>query len=156
MKRKHGMQDLEMSPFLTENSDKQSLPYGMWRMEENLAWGWILLVEGEQDCPTLWHHNIPALGIRPGIDWHGDWKISLDGLEVYVMGHAVIDTIHQAPESILDLAIMGYIPGYFDVEAAHLQGQDLFSIINELRIRSIPFTACPEKLQACQIWDLAI
>ncbi len=58
-----------MSTALSTISGEQSSPYGMWRMEENQAWSWVLLVEGRQECEILWLHGIPALGIRPGIDW---------------------------------------------------------------------------------------
>ncbi len=100
-------------------------------------------------------HGIPALGIRPGIDWDGDWKFSQNRLEVYIMGEAVMVAIHQAPETFLDLTVIRCIPGDCDLQAAHLQGQDLFSIINDLRTRSIFFTFSTEAPQARQIRELA-
>ncbi len=39
--------------------------YGQWRFHEASKMGWLILVEGESDCWTLWHHGYPALGI-PG------------------------------------------------------------------------------------------
>src|SRR6516162_10769088 len=39
--------------------------YGLWRLEEARRAGYLILVEGESDCWTLWHHNFPALGV-PG------------------------------------------------------------------------------------------
>jgi len=41
------------------------VPYGLDRLVEGREEGFIVLVEGESDCWTLWHHGIPALGI-PG------------------------------------------------------------------------------------------
>ncbi len=35
--------------------------------------GWVLLVEGESDCWTAWHHGIPALGIPGKATWHVVW-----------------------------------------------------------------------------------
>jgi hypothetical protein len=43
------------------------VPYGLWRLDEARRQGYLVLVEGESDCWTLWHHGIPALGI-PGAD----------------------------------------------------------------------------------------
>ncbi len=40
------------------------LPYGVWRLDE-FSKDYILLVEGESDCLTLWSAGINALGI-PG------------------------------------------------------------------------------------------
>jgi hypothetical protein len=49
------------------------LPYGLPRLRDAYKLGWILLVEGESDCWTLWHYGQPALGI-PGKDtWQSDW-----------------------------------------------------------------------------------
>jgi putative DNA primase/helicase len=41
------------------------LAYGIWRLPEARAARQLVLVEGESDCWTLWHHGIPALGV-PG------------------------------------------------------------------------------------------
>jgi hypothetical protein len=41
----------------------------------------VVLVEGESDAQTLWHHGIPALGI-PGVDtWKPQWADHLEGVE---------------------------------------------------------------------------
>jgi hypothetical protein len=45
--------------------DERIVPYGLWRLAEARAAGFVVLVEGESDCWTLWHHGFPALGI-PG------------------------------------------------------------------------------------------
>src|SRR5262249_54563440 len=39
--------------------------YGSWRIDRTNKAGFLILVEGESDCWTLWHHGLPALGI-PG------------------------------------------------------------------------------------------
>ena len=39
--------------------------YGLGRLGEAQTQGHLILVEGESDCWTLWHHGYPALGI-PG------------------------------------------------------------------------------------------
>ena len=50
------------------------LLYGLWRLPQCRQQGYVVLVEGESDCQTLWFHNIPALGI-PGA---GNWKEARD------------------------------------------------------------------------------
>lgn len=46
---------------------KKPVPYGLWRLAEARKAGYLVLVEGESDCWTLWYHGFPALGI-PGAD----------------------------------------------------------------------------------------
>jgi len=41
--------------------------YGLERLEEARKAGYLVVVEGESDCWTLWYHQFPALGL-PGAD----------------------------------------------------------------------------------------
>jgi putative DNA primase/helicase len=41
------------------------VPYGLDRLLDARTAGFLILVEGESDCWTLWHHGFPTLGI-PG------------------------------------------------------------------------------------------
>ena len=50
--------------------DGQILPYGLERLMDGREEGYLVLVEGESDCWTLWHHGFPALGI-PGATMTG-------------------------------------------------------------------------------------
>ncbi len=43
------------------------IPYGLERLEEARQAGFLVLVEGESDCWTLWFHGFPALGL-PGAE----------------------------------------------------------------------------------------
>src|SRR5260221_1643624 len=43
------------------------VPYGLERLEEGRKAGYLVLVEGESDCWTLWVHHFPALGL-PGVE----------------------------------------------------------------------------------------
>lgn len=46
-------------------SDESLVPYGLDRLQNARQAGYLVLVEGESDCWTLWYHSFPALGI-PG------------------------------------------------------------------------------------------
>jgi hypothetical protein len=62
------------------------MPYGLWRLEKIREVGWVVLVEGESDCHTLWHHGIPALGIPGAATWKDRRAEHLEGIErVYVV-----------------------------------------------------------------------
>lgn len=47
------------------NSGDPIVPYGLSKLDDARRAGFLILVEGESDCWTLWHHGFPALGI-PG------------------------------------------------------------------------------------------
>ena len=55
----------EGSRWLPSKSDKSPVPYGLDRLQNARQAGYLVLVEGESDCWTLWYHSFPALGI-PG------------------------------------------------------------------------------------------
>jgi len=45
------------------------LLYGIPRLDQAREAGYVVLVEGESDCHTLWHHGIPAVGIPGATNW---------------------------------------------------------------------------------------
>ncbi len=66
--------------FKWRSGSKTSL-YGLEHLEEARKAGYMMLVEGESDAHTFWHHGIPALGI-PGADtWKPQWADHLEGVE---------------------------------------------------------------------------
>jgi hypothetical protein len=56
-------------------------PYGLGLLIEARKAGFVVLVEGESDCHTLWYHEIPALGIPGASNWRDGWATYLDGIE---------------------------------------------------------------------------
>lgn len=56
------------------------IPYGLWRLEEARKAGYIVLVEGESDCHTLWFHRIPAVGIPGANNWKPEWASYFAGI----------------------------------------------------------------------------
>jgi hypothetical protein len=69
-------------------SGNQPLPYGLRLLSEARAAGFVVLVEGESDCHTLWFYEIPALGIPGASNWRDGWATYLDGIETI---YAVIE-----------------------------------------------------------------
>ena len=55
--------------------------YGLWYMPRIQDAGYVVLVEGESDCHTLWHHGIEALGIPGAATWKEEWTGHLEGVE---------------------------------------------------------------------------
>ena len=80
-------------------------PYGLWRLGDAEAAGYVVLVEGESDCHTLWHYGIPALGIPGANTWRDEWaRQYLDQIPVvYAVvepdtgGHSFRDSLGCSP-----------------------------------------------------------
>jgi len=66
--------------FRWRSGDKPTL-YGLRLLEEAWRAGYVVLVEGESDCHTLWFNEIPALGIPGASNWRDGWASHLDGIE---------------------------------------------------------------------------
>jgi DNA-binding transcriptional ArsR family regulator len=62
-------------------SGNKPFPYGLRLLEEARKAGFVVLVEGESDCHTLWFYEIPALGIPGASSWKDGWAAYLDGIE---------------------------------------------------------------------------
>lgn len=45
------------------NGDDPIIPYGLHKLEEARKAAYVVIVEGESDCWTLWQHGLPVLGI---------------------------------------------------------------------------------------------
>ena len=59
----------------------KAMPYGLWRLEAIREAGYVVLVEGESDCHTLWYHGFPALGVPGASNWKPEWSEHLEGVE---------------------------------------------------------------------------
>jgi hypothetical protein len=62
-------------------SGDKPLPYGLRLLEEARRAGFVVLVEGESDCHTLWFYEVPALGIPGANNWKEAWAAYLDAIE---------------------------------------------------------------------------
>jgi len=65
----------------------KTLLYGVWRIQEFLKKEYIVLVEGESDCHTLWFNNEPAIGLPGASNWNEerDLGLFLDVQRIYVV-----------------------------------------------------------------------
>ena len=69
----------------TRRGDKHAL-YGLWRLEQARERGYVVVVEGESDTQTLWHHGFPGVGVPGASSWRSEWSEHLDGIDkVYVV-----------------------------------------------------------------------
>jgi hypothetical protein len=62
-------------------SGDKPVPYGLKLLREARKAGFVVLVEGESDCHSLWFYEIPAIGIRGANNWRDGWATYLEGIE---------------------------------------------------------------------------
>ncbi len=135
---KKGEQD---NRFKWRKGDK-ILPYGLWRLDSMRQAGYILLVEGESDCHTLWHYDLSALGIPGATNWKDNWKSYLVGLTVYVWqepGDAGQKFVEKIGESIPDARIITPPPGRKDISEVHILGDDVPALVSQLMSAARPY-----------------
>src|SRR5215217_3754349 len=107
-------------------------PYGLELLVEARKADYVVLVEGESDCHTLWYHEIPALGIPGANNWRDGWASYLDGIEkIYVIiepDHGG-DTLREnltGCEAIRERLHLLELDEHKDPSALHLTDPDRF------------------------------
>ena len=115
----------------------EPIPYGLWRTRYS-----TILVEGESDAQTLWHHGFAALGIPGAGTFKPEWVRYLKG-RVYVVrepdqgGETFVRKVTQAisPIYVFDLH------GHKDVNAMHLVvGKDFNELFDLYQKTAEPMT----------------
>src|SRR5262249_12881041 len=105
--------------------------YGLSRVGEARAAGFVVVVEGESDCQTLWHHGLPALGLPGAASWRDEWAKHFDGIPtVYVViepdqgGAALRKGLAAAP--FHERIRLVELDGVKDTSALHIADPDAF------------------------------
>ena len=106
-------------------------PYGLDRLEEARIAKTVILVEGESDAQTLWHHQSPALGLPGASSWQESWGNLLAGIDIiYVViepdqgGSALMAKL--AKSSLRDRILCIRLDGHKDVSDLHRHSPEHF------------------------------
>lgn len=127
------------SRFIWRKGDKPAL-YGLWRLIAIRRAGWVILVEGESDCHTLWHYNLPALGVPGNQNWRSEWRKHLDALTVYVWQEpGAADFAKRIGRDAPALRLIPAPEGIKDPSAAHLQGIEIPAWLEALKANALSF-----------------
>jgi hypothetical protein len=111
--------------------------YGLERLEQIRKMDWLLLVEGESDCWTLWSHNLPTLGIPGKGVWQHDWADYLAGLEVYLWQEPDAEELaFKVLESVPSLRVIQANDAIKDISEAHIQGLNIPSLLKGLKAKA--------------------
>ena len=137
---------LEGDRFRWKSGSKPQL-YGLNRLGEARDAGHVVLVEGESDVHTFWHHGIPALGIPGAANWREDRDAHhFDGIEkIYVViepdrgGEAVRKWVSQS--AIRHRVLLVTLP-LKDASALHLESESDFKARWQVAcLGAVPWTA---------------
>jgi hypothetical protein len=130
----------------------QALPYGLDRLEEAYAVGWVLLVEGESDCWTGWLYGIPTLGLPGKTIWQSDFAPALARLQVYVWQEpGAEDFSERIGRDIPSARIIRAPDGVKDINEAHQQGLDVAVELERWKAEAQPVTALLEERRAAAL-----
>jgi hypothetical protein len=120
------------------------VPYGLDRLADARRQGFLIILEGESDCWTLWHHGFPALGL-PGASMAEKLETShLTGLQrIYVAqepdrGGAVFTAgvASRLPKiGWLGDVLLLALPGVKDASDLHKRDAEAFRTVFEAALR---------------------
>jgi hypothetical protein len=107
--------------------------YGLHRLQAVQKAGFVVLVEGESDCLTLWLHNFPALGLPGASNWNEarDAPLLADIDKIFIViepdkgGEAVLRWLRCS--SIARRARLVRITGAKDPSALYIANPDGFA-----------------------------
>lgn len=146
---------LKVEPrFRWRRGDKTSL-YGLERLGEIRRAAWVLLVEGESDCWTLWQAGLPVLGIPGKSTWRNEWAAYLQGLRVYLWQEPEAeDLVEKIAHDIPDVQIIVAPQGIKDPCEAHIQGVNLTAFLEELRGKAVSAKSIKRRKVDAELIDL--
>jgi hypothetical protein len=129
-----------------KRGDQQYL-YGVWRLKAMRAKGYIVVVEGQSDCHTLWLFREPALGLPSASAWRGEWEDLLEGFAtIYVViepdqgGETLLK--HLTRSRLRDRIRLIVMDGAKDPSALYLQDPERFpEAWQQARDGALPWTA---------------
>lgn len=112
-------------------------PYGLWKLHEARKADQLIIVEGETDTWTLWHHGFPALGIPGASMWRTLRAEHLEGIyKVYIAresdeaGQRFVEAITKHIKTLIwdgDLFRFGMPEGMKDINDLHRQSPVKFT-----------------------------
>lgn len=137
---RHRVRDGFKQKVLAQKGAKiKGLLYGLWRLPEIRKAGWVVLVEGESDCHTLWAEGVPALGVPGTTMWSPSSAHYFDGLDVFVWQEPDTAGKQMAQNICRDLPNARIIasPDFKDPSDAHLHGVPLPALVESLKAHPV-------------------
>ena len=107
--------------------------YGLDRLKDAHAHGFIVVVEGESDAHTLWYHGYPAVGVPGASSFKSEWLPHLDHIPtIYLViepdagGDQMLGWIAKQPAAFTDRVRLVRLAEHKDPSALHVDDPDSF------------------------------
>ena len=107
--------------------------YGLDRLKDAQAHGFIVVVEGESDAHTLWYHGYPAVGVPGASSFKSEWLPHLDHIPtIYLViepdagGDQMLGWIAKQPAAFTDRVRLVRLAEHKDPSALHVDDPDSF------------------------------
>jgi len=134
--------------FRWDSGQGEIVPYGLWKLNEARNKKFLLVVEGESDCWTLWHHDFPALGLPGSTMQKSLEKSYLQGIyKLYVWQEpdkAGLGFVEGIAKRLYEFqwdgkAFVVELPGCKDVSELHIsKGKDFVQILRYILLSARP------------------
>jgi len=111
-------------------------------LDEAKREAYVVLVEGESDSHTLWHHGIPALGIPGVATWRTEWAQHIDGLKVYIWqepDEGGAEFIERIGVTVPGASVLTSPTGRKDISECHMLGDDIPALVATLVAGATPY-----------------
>jgi hypothetical protein len=132
------------------------LPYGLQRLMEARRLGWALIVEGESDVWTAWHHDIPAIGLPGKSCWRPEWAEWLRDTQVFVWQEpGAADFTERISRDLPEARVIIAPADHKDVSEIHCAGEDVVRVLEELKQAAQPVAAIVQKQRDATVAALA-
>ncbi len=112
--------------------------YGLWDLDDIREAGQVLLVDGPLESWICWHHGIVALGLPGKGVWRDDWTQYLSGLTVFLFEKDAPALAPRLTTMVQDLQVIRMPEGFDSLTAAHLQGRDIFDLLEPSVDQAVP------------------
>ncbi len=129
--------------FAWRQGDKVHL-YGLDRLQDARRAGWVLIVEGESDCWTAWHHDLPGVGVPGKSTWSGERRARVGcqarGTKVYLWEEPDAEDLTAAVgKDVPDLHVIVAPEGVKDLSEAHVAAHDIPAYVETLKAAAVAF-----------------
>jgi len=138
--------------------------YGLDRLADARKEKWIVIVEGESDCHTLWQHNQPAVGLPGAATFKSEWVAHFKGIDdIHVIveadagGSTLLKALAKLPTDFRNRISLVRLKDVKDPSELHLNHSDDFDRRFQLALDDAESWAAYEarqrKAAASEAWE---
>jgi hypothetical protein len=149
---RHSMKE---EPRFSWRKGDHAMPYGLPRLARAKRAGYMVWGEGESDCWTAWLNDLPFLGLPGKSTFRPAWAAYTTEVTNYLWVEPDADDLMvKMAHAIPGLMVIQAPTGAKDISEAHIQGQDVKALLEELRSSARPAADILREQQDGHLRDL--